>query len=83
MSKVTNRISSMLSIVTPDMKVYVVDDEKLADDIIRGWPKLTVQWVPILDVVVYGDGTVQVNDETVVTGLVIMNDHEFLIKYRR
>lgn len=69
MNSITNRISTILSIVTSDMPIYVAGDDKLYGDIKRGWEKRDVSLVSV---------NMQTLDKR---GLLIIDDDTFFIKY--
>ncbi len=51
MNSITNKISTMLSLATDDMVVFVVNNEKLSADIRKGWPNRVVKDISSDDVV--------------------------------
>ena len=69
MDGLTERVTTMLSMTTKDMTVYVAGDLPLCNAIEKGWPSRKVVLAP--------QGTSDITGK----GLLIMGQDEFLIKF--
>lgn len=69
MSKITNRIAKVLSVVSSDLPIYVAGDEELVSDIRNGWPNRRVEQV--------ASYTRSLEER----GLLIAKDDYYVVKY--